>query len=77
MKPTEGLLRNYETQVRTKTKKRSRDYWTNIFRQWTKTRGKNEQLESYEALALFFFAELRTENEKGCLDDFALYVINK
>ena len=29
-----------------------------------------------EALAQFF-AELRTENGKGCLDNFALYVINK
>ena len=56
-----------------KNTKRSRDYWTNIFQQWTKTREKNEQRESYEvpevneALAQFF-AELRTENEKGCLD---------
>ena len=46
------------------------------------TGGKKEQLESYEvpelneALAQFF-AELRTENENGCLDNFALYVINK
>ena len=31
-----------------KNTKRSTDYWTNIFQQWTKTRGKNEQLESYE-----------------------------
>ena len=41
--------------------KRSTDYWTNIFQLWAKTRGENEQLESYEvpelneALALFFF----------------------
>ena len=47
-----------------KNTKRSTDYWTNIFQQWAKTRGKNEQLESYEvpqlneALAQFF-AELR------------------
>ena len=47
-----------------------------------KTRGKNEQLESYEvpelneALAQFF-AELRKENGKDCFDNFALYVINK
>ena len=45
-------------------------------------RGKNEQLESDEVPALIealaqFFAELRTENEKGCLDNFSLYVINK
>ena len=65
-----------------KNAKRSRDYWTNIFQQWTKTRGKNEQLESYEvpelneALAQFF-AELRTENEKGCFEKFAPFVINK
>ena len=45
---------------------RSTDYWTNIFQQWAKTRGKNEQLESYEVPEL---------NE--ALDNFALYVINK
>ena len=45
---------------------RSTDYWTNIFQQWAKTRGKNEQLESYEVPQL---------NE--ALDNFALYVINK
>ena len=50
-----------------KNTKRSMDYWTNIFQQWAKTRGKYEQLESYEvpelneALAQFF-AELRKEN---------------
>ena len=31
-----------------KNTKRSTDYWTNIFPQWAKTRGKNEQTESYE-----------------------------
>ena len=46
------------------------------------TGGKNEQIESYEVPGLNealaqFFAELRTENEKGCLDNFVLYVINK
>ena len=69
--------------MKTKTQ-RSRDYWTNIFQQWTKTRGKHEQLESYEfevpdlneAVAQFL-AELRAENERGCLHDFALHVINK
>ena len=45
---------------------RSTDYQTNIFQQWAKTRGKNEQLESYEVPEL---------NE--ALDNFALYVINK
>ena len=48
-----------------KNTKRSTDYWTNIFQQWAKTRGKNEQLESYEVPEL---------NE--ALDNFALYVIN-
>ena len=32
-----------ETQVRTKAQKKSTDYWTKIFQQWVKTRGKNEQ----------------------------------
>ena len=48
-----------------KNTKRSTDYWTSIFQQWAKTRGKNEQLESYEVPEL---------NE--ALDNFALYVIN-
>ena len=65
-----------------KNTKRSTDYWTNIFQQWAKTRGKNEQLESYgvpelnEALAQFF-SELRKENGKDRFNNFALYVINK
>ena len=64
-----------------KSTKISTDYWTNIFQQWAKTRGENEQLESYEvpelneALAQFF-AELRKENGKHCFHNFALYVIN-
>ena len=37
-----------------------------IFQQWTKSRGKNEQLESYEVPEI---------NE--ALDNFVLYVINK
>ena len=49
-----------------KNSTRSTDYWTNIFQQWAKTRGKNEQLESYKVPEL---------NE--ALDNFALYVINK
>ena len=49
-----------------KNTKRSTDYWTYIFQQWAKTRGKNEQLESYEVPEL-----------KEALDNFALYVINK
>ena len=49
-----------------KNTKRSTDYWTKIFQQWTKTRGKDDQLERYEVPEL---------NE--ALDNFALYVINK
>ena len=55
--------------MKTKNTKRSTDYCTNIFQQWAKIRGKNEQLESYEvpqpneALAQFF-AELRKGSEK-------------
>ena len=49
-----------------KNTQRSTDYWTNIFQQSAKTRGKNEQLESYEVPEL---------NE--ALNNFALYVINK
>ena len=69
----EGFFEELRNTSDNKNTKRSRDYWTNIFQQWTKTREKNEQRESYEvpelneALAQFF-AELRTENEKGCLD---------
>ena len=46
-----------------KNTKRSADYWTNIFQQWEKTRGKNQLLESYEVPEL---------NE--ALDNFALYL---
>ena len=49
-----------------KNTKRSTDYWTNIFQQWAKTRGKNEQPESYEVPEL-----------NDAIDNFALYVINK
>lgn len=31
-----------------KNTKRSTDYWTNIFQQWAKTRGKNEQCRGIE-----------------------------
>ena len=78
----EGFIEELRNTSENKNTKRSGDYWTNIFQQWTKTRGENEQLESCkvpelnEALAQFF-AELKTENEKGCLDNFARYVINK
>ena len=65
-----------------KNTKRSTDYWTNIFQQWARTRGKNEQIESYEVPELNeplaqFFAELKKENGKDCFHNFALYVINK
>jgi len=50
--------------VRTKTRKKRTDYWTKILQQWARTRGKNEQLESYEAPEL-----------NKALDNFALYVI--
>ena len=69
----EGFFEELRNTSDNKNTKRSRDYWTNIFQQWTKTREKNEQRESYEVPELNeelaqFFAELRTENEKGCLD---------
>ena len=65
-----------------KNTKRSTDYWINIFQQWAKTRGKNEQLESHEVPELNeahaqFFVELRKESGKACFDNFTLYVINK
>jgi len=47
-----------------KNAKRSTEYWTNIFQQWAKTRGKNEQLKNYELYEL------------KALDNFVLYVIN-
>jgi len=46
-----------------KSTKRSTDYWANIFQQWAKTRGKNEQLESYKVPEL---------NE--AFNNFALYM---
>ena len=49
-----------------KNTKRITDYWTKIFQQWTKTRGKDDQLESYEVPEL-----------NGALDNFALHVIDK
>ena len=44
----EGFIEDSRNTSENKNTKRSRDYWTNTFQQWTKTRGKNEQLESYE-----------------------------
>ena len=54
-----------ETQNIKNTQKRT-DYWTKIFQEWAKTRGKNEQLVSYKIPEI---------NE--ALDNFALYVGNK
>ena len=64
-----GFLEELRNTSEKKNTKRSRDYWTNIFQQWTETRGKTEQLESYEVPELNevlaqFFAELRTEKRK-------------
>ena len=49
-----------------KSTKKSTDYWTKIFQQWAKTRGKNKHFASYEVPEI---------NE--ALDNFALYVINE
>ena len=60
----EEFIEELKNTSENKNIKRSTDYWTNIFQQWARMRGKNEQLESYEvpqlneALAQFF-AELR------------------
>ena len=62
----EDFMEELRNTSETKNIKRSTDYWTNIFQQWVKTRGKSEQLESYEVLEL-----------NGALNNFALYVINK
>ena len=62
----EDLMVELRNTSETKNTKRSTGYWTNIFQQWVKTRGKNEQLESYEVPEL---------NE--ALDNVALYVISK
>ena len=61
----EGFIEELRNTSENKNTKISRDYWTNMFQQWTKTRGKNEQLECYEV----------PELNEGCLDNFALYVI--
>ena len=62
-KPTKSLLKKHKWKQK---HKKSTDCWTKIFQQWAKTRGKNEQLDSYEVLEI---------NE--ALDNFALDVINK
>ena len=67
----EDLMVELRNTSETKNTKRSTGYWTNIFQQWVKTRGKNEQLESYEVESY----EVPELNE--ALDNFARYVINK
>ena len=65
----EEFIEELKNTSENKNTKRSTGYWTNIFQQWARTRGKNEQLESYEvpqlneALAQFF-AELRKGSGK-------------
>ena len=62
----EEFMEELRNTTENKNTKRSSDYWTKIFQQWAKTRGKDDQLESYEVPEL-----------NGALDNFALYVINK
>ena len=62
----EEFMEELRNTTENKNTKRSSDYWTKIFQQWAKTRGKDDQLERYEVSEL---------NE--ALDNFALYVINK
>ena len=57
----EGLKHGREN----KTTKRSTVYWTGVFKQWAVTRGKKEEIESYEVSQLNealaqCFAELKT-----------------
>jgi len=67
-------LRRLRNTSENKNVKRSKDYWTNIFQQRAKTRGKNEKLESYEVPELnealaHLFAELREKNGKDSEPD--------
>ena len=61
------LIELLKCESENKNTKRSTGYWKRIFEKWAKTRGKEEQLESYdipelnEALSQFY-AELRKEN---------------
>ncbi|CAH3037292.1 unnamed protein product, partial [Porites lobata] len=61
------LIELLKCESENKNTKRSTGYWKGIFEKWAKTRGKEEQLESYdipelnEALSQFY-AELRKEN---------------
>ena len=61
-----AIFRNHEGTFGNQNTKKSTDYWTSIFQLGAKTRGKTEQLESYEVPEL-----------NKALDNFALYVINK
>ena len=52
-----------------KNTKRSTVNWTGVFKQWAVTRGKKEEIDSYEVSQLYealaqFFAEPRKENDK-------------
>ena len=42
----EEFIEKLRNTIENKNTKRSTDYWTKIFQQWAKTRGKNEQPES-------------------------------
>ena len=55
------LIELLKCESENKNTKRSTGYWKGIFEKWAKTRGKEEQLESYEALSQFY-AEMRKEN---------------
>ena len=48
----EAFIEELRNTSENKNTKKGMDYWTNIFQQWAKTRGKNEQLESYEVADL-------------------------
>ena len=48
VKIDEEFIEELRNTSENKNIKRSTDYWTNIFQQWAKTRGKNKQLESHE-----------------------------
>ena len=44
----EEFIEELRNRSENKNTKKSTDYWTKIFQQWEKMRGKNEELESYE-----------------------------
>ena len=61
-----ALIEELKHGIQNKSTKRSTVYWTGVFKQWAVTRGKTEEIESYEVSQL---------NE--ALKNVALYVINK